>query len=66
MGIPILGIVENMSTYACPCCSEIYRLFSEDAAKSLADELGILFLGSLPLDQVIEGLFMALLLLLSI
>lgn len=50
MGIPILGIVENMSEFMCPKCGESYKLFGEGAAKKAAEEYNIDHLGTLPLD----------------
>jgi ATP-binding protein involved in chromosome partitioning len=50
MGVPILGIVENMSEFICPKCGESYKIFGEGAAKSAAEEYGIEHLGTLPLD----------------
>jgi ATP-binding protein involved in chromosome partitioning len=50
MGVPILGIVENMSEFICPKCGESYKIFGEGAAKLAAEEYGIEHLGTLPLD----------------
>jgi len=50
MGIPILGIVENMSEFVCPKCGESYKLFGEGAAKKASKEYGVDHLGKLPLD----------------
>jgi ATP-binding protein involved in chromosome partitioning len=50
MGVPILGIVENMSEFICPKCGEAYKIFGEGAAKRAAEEYGIEHLGTLPLD----------------
>lgn len=49
-GIPILGIIENMSGYECPNCSECTNIFSSGGGKSLADISKIPFMGSLPID----------------
>ncbi|XP_063825485.1 cytosolic Fe-S cluster assembly factor Nubp2 homolog [Ostrinia nubilalis] len=49
-GIPIMGIVENMSGYECPVCSECTNIFSSGGGKSLAEIAKIPFLGSLPID----------------
>jgi ATP-binding protein involved in chromosome partitioning len=56
MGIPILGIIENMSEFVCPHCGESYRLFGEGVTQKAADELGVQHLGSLPLDPRIIDL----------
>ena len=50
MGVPILGIVENMAEFVCPKCGESYKLFGEGAAKKASTEYGIDHLGTLPLD----------------
>lgn len=50
LNIPMAGIVENMSGYACPCCHEITYVFGEGGGKKLAQEHSIPFLGSIPLD----------------
>ncbi len=56
MGVPILGIVENMSEFVCPKCGETYKLFGEGVTKKAADDFGIRHLGSLPLDPRIISL----------
>jgi ATP-binding protein involved in chromosome partitioning len=50
MGVPILGIIENMSEYVCPHCGKSYKLFGEGVTRKAAKEFGIKHLGSLPLD----------------
>ena len=52
VGIPILGIVENMSGFVCPSCKGESEIFipSTGGAQAMADELGIELLGKLPLD----------------
>jgi Mrp family chromosome partitioning ATPase len=50
MGVPILGIVENMSEFVCPKCGESYKLFGEGAAMKASEEYKIDHLGTLPLD----------------
>ena len=55
----MLGVVENMSGYVCPCCQEVTHLFSRGGGQALATEFQVPFLGSLPIDpllaQVLEG-----------
>ena len=48
--VPVLGIVENMSTFVCPSCGHESHIFSHGGAKREADKLGIEFLGEIPLD----------------
>ncbi len=52
MNVPILGIVENMAGFVCPSCTGYSEIFypSTGGAKALCDELGLRFLGSIPLD----------------
>ncbi len=62
--IKILGVIENMGSFACSCCNvrcwftssltwqEVSALFGEGCGESLANEIGVPFLGSLPLDSV--------------
>ena len=50
MGVPILGIVENMSEFVCPKCGEAYKIFGEGAAKAATKDFKIDHLGTLPLD----------------
>ena len=57
--VPVLGVIENMSGYMCPCCGEITNIFSEGGGKVMAEETGVRFLGSVPVDQsfgeLVEG-----------
>ncbi len=48
--IPIAGIVENMSGFVCPHCGETADIFETGGGKKLAEETGVPFLGSIPLD----------------
>jgi hypothetical protein len=52
VGVPILGIVENMAGFVCPCCSTKTDIFAGDTGggAKLAADTGVPFLGSLPLD----------------
>eukprot|EP00794_Sanderia_malayensis_P008943 gene8943-9897_t len=49
--IPILGILENMSGFKCPHCSECTNIFSSGGGKALADQCKVSFLGTIPLDE---------------
>ncbi|MDP2875445.1 MAG: Mrp/NBP35 family ATP-binding protein [Holophaga sp.] len=51
--VPILGVVENMSGFACPKCGEMTPIFRSNGGKSLAVEMGVPFLGKIPLDPQI-------------
>ncbi|KAI0375134.1 P-loop containing nucleoside triphosphate hydrolase protein [Pilatotrama ljubarskyi] len=48
--IPVLGLIENMSGYVCPCCGEISNVFSTGGGEEMARREGLTFLGSLPID----------------
>jgi ATP-binding protein involved in chromosome partitioning len=50
----VLGIVENMSGFSCPSCGETHDLFGRGGGESLAEELGVPFLGSVPLDPAVR------------
>ncbi len=56
MNAPLLGLVENMSYLACPHCGEKVNVFGEPKGAKLAEELGISFLGSIPIDPEIARL----------
>jgi Mrp family chromosome partitioning ATPase len=56
MGVPILGIVENMNEFVCPKCGEAYKIFGEGVTQKAAEEFGVRHLGSLPLDPRIISL----------
>ena len=49
-GIKVLGVVENMSGFVCPHCSQCTNVFSSGGGKIMADEFAVRFLGSVPLD----------------
>uniref|UniRef100_T1KFP3 Cytosolic Fe-S cluster assembly factor NUBP2 homolog n=2 Tax=Tetranychus urticae TaxID=32264 RepID=T1KFP3_TETUR len=49
-GIPIVGIIENMSGYVCPHCSDCTNIFSSGGGQSLAELANVTFLGNIPID----------------
>jgi ATP-binding protein involved in chromosome partitioning len=49
MNVPILGIIENMSTFHCPHCNEETNIFGHGSSEEASDKLGVPFLGSIPL-----------------
>ena len=54
--VPVFGVIENMSYFACPHCGERTEIFGHGGAQSAAEELGLDFLGEIPLDvRVREG-----------
>ena len=52
--VPIIGLVENMAGYICPNCGEMSNPFGNGGAEAAAAELGIPFLGRIPLDIAIR------------
>jgi ATP-binding protein involved in chromosome partitioning len=50
LNVPILGVVENMSTFACPHCGQHTSIFGESGGQRVADEYGAPLLARLPLD----------------
>jgi ATP-binding protein involved in chromosome partitioning len=54
VGVPILGLVENMSVHVCEQCGHVEHVFGEDGGKRMAAEYGIDFLGALPLNLSIR------------
>ncbi|KAI9047283.1 hypothetical protein LZ554_008733 [Drepanopeziza brunnea f. sp. 'monogermtubi'] len=49
-GINIIGVVENMSGFVCPNCSECTNIFSKGGGEVMAQEFGVRFLASVPID----------------
>ncbi len=54
VGIPILGIVENMSTYICPSCGHTEAIFGTGGGEKMCQDFQVPFLGSLPLNLSIR------------
>lgn len=52
--VPILGIVENMSTFICPNCGHESHIFGHGGARETAERLGEPFLGEIPLNTAIR------------
>lgn len=50
LGTPVLGLIENMSTYICPNCGHEAHLFGHGGVAAEATKLGLPYLGELPLD----------------
>ena len=50
VGVPVIGIVENMAGFACPHCDEITNIFESGGAQTLADELSVPLIGQIPLQ----------------
>jgi len=54
VGVPVLGIVENMSYFACPHCGGRTEIFGHGGGSAEADRLGVPFLGEVPLDPAVR------------
>ena len=54
VGVPILGIVENMAVHVCTQCGHVEHIFGADGGKNMATEYGMDYLGALPLDMQIR------------
>ncbi|MGE5234908.1 MAG: iron-sulfur cluster carrier protein ApbC [Acidobacteriota bacterium] len=53
VNVPVLGLVENMSVYICPSCGHREAIFKEGGGRRTADQLGVPFLGGIPIDPAI-------------
>ena len=51
LNIPVLGLIENMSYFVCPSCRHESDIFGRGGGERLAEELGIAFLGSIPISE---------------
>ena len=54
MSVPILGLVENMTAFACPHCGELTEIFGRGGGERFAAEHGLDFLGAVPLDVTVR------------
>jgi len=55
MGVPVIGLIENMAGYACPHCGEVSDPFGRGGAEAAAETLGLPFLGRVPLEMAIRA-----------
>ena len=56
MKVPVLGLVENMSSYVCPDCGKSHPLFGTSKVEETAAALGVPVLAKLPLDPAVNAL----------
>lgn len=54
VGVPVLGLIENMSYFECPGCGERTEIFGHGGARKEAEALNLKFLGEIPLNAVIR------------
>jgi ATP-binding protein involved in chromosome partitioning len=52
--VPIIGVIENMAGYVCPKCGDVSEPFGHGGAEAAASEMGLPFLGRVPLDIAIR------------
>ena len=50
LNMPIIGVVENMSGFVCPHCGKKTEIFQSGGGRRMAEEAGVAFLGSIPID----------------
>jgi ATP-binding protein involved in chromosome partitioning len=55
VNVPVLGIVENMSSFCCPNCNHVSPIFGHGGAKAEAEKTGVRFLGEVPLHMEIRS-----------
>ena len=54
VGVPILGIVENMAVHVCANCGHVEHIFGADGGRKMAEQYGVDYLGALPLNMSIR------------
>jgi len=54
VGVPILGLIENMAVHVCSACGHVEHIFGADGGRQMAQEYGIDWLGALPLSMDIR------------
>lgn len=50
LNVPVLGLIENMSGFACPKCGEVSPIFGSGGGQRIAVDMGVPFLGAIPID----------------
>lgn len=54
VNVPLLGLIENMSSFCCPACSRVTPIFGHGGARTEAEQRGIPYLGEIPLHMTIR------------
>ncbi len=54
MSVPVIGVVENMTAFACPHCGELTEIFGRGGGERFAAEHGLEYLGGIPLDITVR------------
>jgi len=55
LDLPVLGVIENMSGFVCPHCSETTEIFSKGGGEAMAADMRVPFLGRIPIDPELMG-----------
>ncbi|HQG29208.1 MAG TPA: P-loop NTPase, partial [Candidatus Ozemobacteraceae bacterium] len=55
LDLPVLGVIENMSGFVCPHCNETTEIFSKGGGETMAADMGVPFLGRIPIDPELMG-----------
>ncbi len=53
LGVSVIGVIENMSGFACPKCGEVTSILCSGGGRSMAEDMHVPFLGSIPIDPMI-------------
>jgi ATP-binding protein involved in chromosome partitioning len=53
VNVPVLGVIENMSLFVCPHCGRTSEIFKHGGGRRTAEQLGVPFLGDIPIDPAI-------------
>jgi ATP-binding protein involved in chromosome partitioning len=53
LNLPVLGVIENMSGFVCPHCSQRIEVFTGDGGRQMARDFGVPFLGQIPMDSAL-------------
>ena len=56
LNVPIIGVIENMSSFVCPNCNEKHYIFGQGGAKKISEKFNVPFIGEIPLHPgIMEG-----------
>jgi len=53
LGVPVIGIIENMSSFVCPECGATLDIFKTGGGKKVAEDLSVPYLGKIPIDPAV-------------
>ncbi len=53
VGVPVIGVIENMSGFVCPRCGEVTHIFRSGGGREISENVGVPFLGAIPIDPAI-------------